>query len=138
MSEHNPFRAFGVVDPAIASGGIGLDFLKSMLERREPLPAFSETTGRQHAGKLYEELTGEAPPVAGGGQIDKAARLGIAEDVGQGQTKITNSHVGKVMKASAGAVDVASHVEVAAPDNASDDLVMYRDTFPRYISGGTE
>jgi uncharacterized protein (TIGR00369 family) len=44
LSEHNPFRAFGVVDPAIATGGTGLDFLKSMLERRAPSPPFSETT----------------------------------------------------------------------------------------------
>ena len=44
MSEHNPFRAFGVVDPAIATAGTALDFLKSMLERREPAPPFSETT----------------------------------------------------------------------------------------------
>lgn len=44
MSEHNPFRAFGVVDLAIAAGGTGLDFLKSMLERCEPSPPFSETT----------------------------------------------------------------------------------------------
>ena len=45
MSEHNPFRVFGVADPAIAIGGTGLDFLKSMLERRAPSPPFSETTG---------------------------------------------------------------------------------------------
>jgi uncharacterized protein (TIGR00369 family) len=44
VSEHNPFRVFGVVDPAIATAGAGLDFLKSMLERREPSPPFSETT----------------------------------------------------------------------------------------------
>jgi len=44
LSEHNPFRAFGVVDPAIAAGGTGVDFLKSMLERRAPSPPFSETT----------------------------------------------------------------------------------------------
>ena len=44
MSEHNPFGTFGVIDPAIATGGTGLDFLKSMLERRAPSPPFSETT----------------------------------------------------------------------------------------------
>ncbi len=38
-SEHNPFRAFGVVDPAIATGRTGLDFLQSMLEQREPIAA---------------------------------------------------------------------------------------------------
>lgn len=36
LSEHNPFGAFGVVDPAIATERTGLDFLKSMLERRAP------------------------------------------------------------------------------------------------------
>lgn len=44
MNEHNPFRAFGIVDPAIATERTGLDFLKSMLERRAPAPPFSETT----------------------------------------------------------------------------------------------
>jgi len=44
LSEHNPFGAFGVVDPAIATERTGLDFLKSMLERRAPSPPFSETT----------------------------------------------------------------------------------------------
>ena len=44
LSEHSPFQAFGVVDPAIATAATGLDFLKSMLERREPSPPFSETT----------------------------------------------------------------------------------------------
>ena len=44
MSEHNPFRTFGVVDPVLATEGTGLDFLKSMLERRAPSPPFSETT----------------------------------------------------------------------------------------------
>jgi uncharacterized protein (TIGR00369 family) len=43
LSAHNPFEAFGVVDPAIATGGTGLDFLQSMLERRAPSPPFSET-----------------------------------------------------------------------------------------------
>lgn len=27
MSQHNPFRVFGVADPAIATAGAGLDFL---------------------------------------------------------------------------------------------------------------
>src|SRR5688572_13776020 len=44
LREHNPFRAFGVVDPAIATERTGLGFLQSMLERREPSPPFSETT----------------------------------------------------------------------------------------------
>ena len=44
MSEHNPFGAFGVVEPAIATERTGLDFLNSMLERRAPSPRFSETT----------------------------------------------------------------------------------------------
>jgi uncharacterized protein (TIGR00369 family) len=44
LSEHNPFRAFGVVESAIATGGTGLDFLQSMLERRAPSPPFSKTT----------------------------------------------------------------------------------------------
>jgi uncharacterized protein (TIGR00369 family) len=44
MSENNPFQTFGVVDPAIATGGTGLDFLKRMLERRAPSPPFSATT----------------------------------------------------------------------------------------------
>ncbi|MCI0629589.1 MAG: PaaI family thioesterase [Phycisphaerales bacterium] len=44
MSQHNPFRAFGVVEPAIATERTGLDFLNSMLERRAPSPPFSETT----------------------------------------------------------------------------------------------
>ena len=38
LSEHNPFRAFGVVDPAIATKRTGLGFSKSMLERRAPSP----------------------------------------------------------------------------------------------------
>jgi hypothetical protein len=42
LSEHNPFAAFGVVDPERT----GLDFLKSMLERRAPSPPFSETSAR--------------------------------------------------------------------------------------------
>jgi uncharacterized protein (TIGR00369 family) len=44
VSEHNPFRAFGVADPAIATAVTGLDFLQSMIERREPAPPFSDTT----------------------------------------------------------------------------------------------
>jgi len=44
LSEHNPFKAFGVVDPVIATSGSGLDFLRSMLERHVPSPPFSETT----------------------------------------------------------------------------------------------
>jgi uncharacterized protein (TIGR00369 family) len=44
LSEHNSFGALGVVDPAIATERTGLDFLKSMLERRAPSPRFSETT----------------------------------------------------------------------------------------------
>jgi uncharacterized protein (TIGR00369 family) len=44
LSEHNPFQDFGVVNPAIATAATGLDFLKSMLERREPSPPFSEAT----------------------------------------------------------------------------------------------
>jgi len=44
LSEHNPFGAFGVVDPATATAATGLDFLKSMLERRAPSPPFSEAT----------------------------------------------------------------------------------------------
>lgn len=44
MSEHNPFQTFGVVDSAIATSGTGLDFLKSMIERRTPSPPFSDTT----------------------------------------------------------------------------------------------
>ena len=43
MNAHNPFKAFGVVDPAIATGEAGIDFLKSMLERRAPAPPFSQT-----------------------------------------------------------------------------------------------
>jgi uncharacterized protein (TIGR00369 family) len=43
LSEHNPFGAFGVVDPAIATEKAGLDFLQSMLERRAPSPPISET-----------------------------------------------------------------------------------------------
>jgi uncharacterized protein (TIGR00369 family) len=44
LSKHNPFGSFGVVDPAIATERTGLDFLKSMLERRAPSPPFSQTT----------------------------------------------------------------------------------------------
>lgn len=44
MSEHNPARAFGLASPAVATAATGLDFLKSMLEHREPSPPFSETT----------------------------------------------------------------------------------------------
>lgn len=44
MSDRNPFGAFGVVEPTIATAVTGLDFLKSMLERRAPSPPFSETT----------------------------------------------------------------------------------------------
>src|SRR4029450_6890349 len=44
MSEHNPFQAFGTVDPAILTQETGLDFLKRLLERSHPSPPFSETT----------------------------------------------------------------------------------------------
>ena len=59
----------------------------------------------QYAAERYEELTGAAPPVAGGGRIDKAldkeARLIVAEELGHGRRQITNAYLGKV-KSNAG------------------------------------
>jgi hypothetical protein len=52
-------------------------------------------------------LSGAAPPVAGGGPIDKAldkdARLTVARELGHGRAEITNAYLGKVTKSSTGA-----------------------------------
>jgi len=64
LSAHNPFRAFGVVDPAIATGKTGLDFLMSMLERRAPSPPFSETTNIWMVSAETGRVAFEAMPSA--------------------------------------------------------------------------
>jgi integrase len=61
----------------------------------------------QYAGERYECLSGAAPPVAGGNEIDKAldkgTRLTVAEELGHGRAQITNAYLGKASKAEVGA-----------------------------------
>jgi uncharacterized protein (TIGR00369 family) len=64
LSEHNTFGAFGVVDPAIATGRTGLDSLKSMIEQRELSPPFSETTDIWIASAETGRVVFEAMPSA--------------------------------------------------------------------------
>ena len=60
----------------------------------------------QYAEERYECLSGNAPPVAGGNEIDKAldkdARLTVAAELGHGRAEITNAYLGKVTKSSTG------------------------------------
>lgn len=66
----------------------------------------------QYAAERYQELAGTAPPVAGGGEVEKAvdenARQIVAAELGHGRRQITNVYLGK-----AGASNGEAPIEVA-------------------------
>lgn len=67
----------------------------------------------QYAGDEYRALTGEAPPVSGGGAVardlDTAARLAIAGRLGHGRVEISNVYLGSRKAASASAAQSPSN-----------------------------
>ncbi len=57
----------------------------------------------QYAGDRYEQCAGEPPPVRGGKpidrELDKAARLQVARDLGHSRESITGAYLGGVLRA---------------------------------------
>jgi hypothetical protein len=56
----------------------------------------------QYAGDRYEKAAGEPPPIRGGRaidrEVDKAARLKLARDLGHSRESITGAYLGAVLK----------------------------------------
>jgi integrase len=74
----------------------------------------------QFAGDTYAEITGVAPPVAGGRLEDKGmdevARLRVSGLLGHGRKQITNAYLGSAASAaSPGSLDVATRSESSPP-----------------------
>lgn len=66
----------------------------------------------QYAGDRYEQCAGEPPPVRGGKpidrELDKAARLRVARELGHSRESITGAYLGGVLKAQHLAADPPS------------------------------
>ena len=64
----------------------------------------------QYAGDRYEQCAGEPPPVRGGRpidrEVDKAARLRVARELGHGRESITGAYLGGVLRARRSGGDV--------------------------------
>ena len=76
--------------------------MRTVLEKfgvtRKSLGITSHGLRHQYAIKRYRDRTGVPPPVQGGPrvdvQLDKRARLEIAEELGHSRTQITNGYLG--------------------------------------------
>jgi len=76
--------------------------LRTVLEKfgltRKSLGITSHGLRHQYAIKGYRDKTGVPPPVQGGtkidNQLDKRARLEIAEELGHSRTQVTNAYLG--------------------------------------------
>lgn len=89
MNDKNPYRDFGLVEPDVAAGISGVEFLNRLLDSTYPAPPFSESADMWIADCEVGRVVFEGQPSRRFYRYSHGVRRGILPDHGRSQKALT-------------------------------------------------